>query len=85
LLGGYLFEAVATAGTLTPAVAAQAQIELTWVLKQIARVLAKLPSAFANARHILRSVTGFERLQKAGQRFQVVDMQVIAHSFDTAT
>lgn len=80
--GGYLVEAVLTAGTMTPAVAAQAQIELTWVLKQIARALSRLPSVYANTRHILASVTGFKGLEQTRARFQLDEVEKIARSID---
>jgi hypothetical protein len=83
--GGYLVEAVVTAGTMTPAVAAQAQIELTWVLKQIARALSKLPGLYSNARHVLQSVTGFEGLEHMRERFQIAEVQKIEQSLDTVT
>jgi uncharacterized protein YukE len=82
---GYLVEAVLTAGTVTPAVAAQAQLELTWVLKEVARALSKLPGVYLNARHILQSVTGFERLERVRERFQAADVEKIARSLDATT
>jgi hypothetical protein len=83
-LGGYVVEAVLTAGTMTPAVAAQAQLELTWVLKQIARALSKLPALYANARHILQSVTGFKGLDQMRERFQLAEVTKIEQSVDAA-
>ncbi|HKT04931.1 MAG TPA: hypothetical protein VJT31_35905 [Rugosimonospora sp.] len=82
--GGYLVEAIITAGTMTPAVAAQAQLELTWVLKQIARALSKLPAVYSNARHILQSVTGFKGLDQMRERFQIAEVQKIERSLDSA-
>jgi hypothetical protein len=83
-LGGYVAEAVLTAGTMTPAVAAQAQLELTWVLKQIARALSKLPSLYANTRRILESVTGFKGLDQMRERFQIGEVAKIEQSLDSA-
>ncbi len=83
-MGGYLVEAVLTAGTMTPAVAVQAQIELTWVLKQIARALERLPSIYANTRHILQSVTGFKGLNQMNAHFQLDEIEEISRSIDSA-
>jgi hypothetical protein len=83
--GGYLVESVLTAGTLTPAVAAQAQVELTWVIKQVAVAMERLGSIYANARHILASVTGFKHLQQAPAQFQPEEIESIEHTIDTAT
>ncbi len=82
-LGGYLVEAVLTAGTMAPAVAAQAQIELTWVLKQIARALERLPTVYSNTKHILESMTGFKGLGHLGARFQISEVQAISRSIDS--
>jgi hypothetical protein len=83
-LGGYLVEAVVTAGTMTPAVAAQAQVEMTWVLKQIARALGRLQSVYTNTRHVLASVTGFKTLGQGTARFRIADAEQIARSIDPA-
>jgi hypothetical protein len=83
--GGYLVESVLTAGTLTPAVAAQAQVELTWVIKQVAVAMERLGSIYANARHILASVTGFKHLQQAPAQFQPEEIETIEHTIDTVT
>src|SRR5262249_54454757 len=68
--GGYLVEAVLTVGTMTPAVAAQAQFELTWVLKQVAVALSRLQSIYTNTRHVLASIAGFKGLDQMQARFQ---------------
>ena len=81
-LGGYVVEAVVTAGTMAPAVAAQAQIELTWVLKQIARALERLPTIYSNTKHILESVTGFKGLNNLGAHFEINEIQEITRSID---
>ena len=80
--GGYVVEAVLSAGTMTPAVAAQAQIELTWVLKQIAKALGRLESIYVNVRHILQSVTGFKGLDHVRQRFRPEELAAIARAID---
>ncbi len=84
-LGGYFVETVLTAGTVTPAVAAQAQLELTWVLKQIARALSRLPGIYSNTRHILQSVTGFKGLDQMRERFQIAEVERIGRSLDAAS
>jgi uncharacterized protein YukE len=81
--GGYLVEAVLTVGTMTPAVAAQAQVELTWVLKQIAVVLSRLQSIYTNTRHVLDSVAGFKGLDQMRARFQLDVIEGIEQSIDT--
>jgi uncharacterized protein YukE len=81
-LAGYLVEAVLTAGTLTPAVAAQAQVELTWVLKQVALALARLQSVYTNTRHVLASVSGFRGLAQMRARFQVGAAHALEASID---
>lgn len=81
--GGYLVEAVLTVGTMTPAVAAQAQVELTWVLKQIAVVLSRLQSIYTNTRHVLASVAGFKGLDEMRTRFQLDVVEGIERSLDT--
>ena len=83
--GGYLVESVITAGTLTPAVAAQAQVELTWVIKQVAVAMERLGSIYANARHILQSVTGFEQLQQAPAQFRPAEVETVEHTIDSIT
>ena len=84
-LGGYLVESVLTAGTLTPAVAAQAQLELTWVLKQIALTLARLQSVYANTRHVLESVAGFRGLAQMRARFQLSAVRALEQTIDAST
>jgi malonyl CoA-acyl carrier protein transacylase len=81
--GGYLVESVLTAGTLTPAVAAQAQVELTWVIKQVAVALERLGTIYSNARHILQSVIGFKDLQQAPSQFQPGAIETIEQTIDT--
>src|SRR5204863_353452 len=83
-LGGYLVESVLTAGTLTPAVAAQAQLELTWVLKQIALTLARLQSVYANTRHVLESVAGFRGLAQMRARFQLSAVRALEQTIDAS-
>jgi hypothetical protein len=82
-LGGYVVEAVLTAGTMTPAVAAQAQVELTWVLKQVARVLGRLQAIYANTRRVLQSVTGFKGLGHMPAHFQIDEVEEIARTIDS--
>jgi hypothetical protein len=82
-LGGYVVEAVVTAGTMAPAVAAQAQLEVVWVLKQIARALDKLPGAYVNARHVLQSVHGFKGLAQMREHFQIDEVRTIERSLDS--
>jgi uncharacterized protein YukE len=82
-LAGYLVEAVLTAGTLTPAVAAQAQVELTWVIKQVALALARLQSVYANTRHVLASVAGFRGLAQMRARFQLGAVRALEASIDS--
>jgi hypothetical protein len=81
--GGYLVEAVLTVGAMTPAVAAQAQVELTWVLKQIAVVLSRLQSIYTNTRHVMASVAGFKGLEQMRARFQLDVVENIERSIDT--
>jgi hypothetical protein len=81
--GGYLVEAVLTVGAMTPAVAAQAQVELTWVLKQIAVVLSRLQSIYTNTRHVMASVAGFKGLDQMRARFQIEVVENIERSIDT--
>ncbi len=83
-LGGYLVEAVLTAGTMTPAVAAQAQLELTWVLKRVALALGRLQSVYANTKHILDGVSGLKGLQQMRARFQLQAAQRLESSIDAA-
>jgi uncharacterized protein YukE len=82
-LAGYLVEAVLTAGTLTPAVAAQAQVELTWVLKQIALALARLQSVYANTRHVLATLAGFKDLAQMRARFQLGTVEALERTIDS--
>jgi hypothetical protein len=81
--GGYLVEAVLTVGTMTPAVAAQAQVELTWVVKQIALVLSRLQSIYTNTRDVMASVAGFKGLEQMRARFQLDVVENIERSIDT--
>ena len=69
-LGGFLVEEVLSVGTMTPAVAAQAQVELTWVLKQIAMAAGRLQGIYANTKHVLDSVSGFKGLTHMRDCFQ---------------
>ena len=70
-LGGFLVEEVLSVGTMTPAVAAQAQVEITWVLKQIAMAAGRLQGLYANTKHVLDSVSGFKGLTHMRDCFQV--------------
>ena len=70
-LGGFLVEEVLSVGTMTPAVAAQAQVEITWVLKQIAMAAGRLQGIYANTRHVLDSVSGFKGLTHMHSCFQI--------------
>lgn len=70
-LGGFLVEEVLSVGTMTPAVAAQAQVEITWVLKQIAMAAGRLQGIYANTKHVLDSVTGFRGLAHMRDCFQI--------------
>jgi hypothetical protein len=79
-LGGFLVESVLTVGTLTPAVAAQAQLELSWVIKQVAMALARLGGIYTNARHILQSVTGFTDLIRTSPHFQPGEIESIGRT-----
>jgi hypothetical protein len=81
--GGYLVEAVLTVGTMTPAVAAQAQFELTWVLKQVAVALSRLQSIYTNTRHVLASVAGFKGLDQMRARFEIEIVEGIERSVDS--
>jgi WXG100 family type VII secretion target len=69
-LGGFLVEEVMSVGTMTPAVAAQAQVEITWVLKQIAMAAGRLQGIYANTKHVLDSVSGFKGLAHMRECFQ---------------
>jgi len=69
--GGFLVEEVLSVGTMTPAVAAQAQVELTWVLKQTAMAAGRLQGIYANTKHVLDSVSGFKGLGHMRDCFQV--------------
>ncbi|NUR30259.1 MAG: hypothetical protein HOV83_31145 [Catenulispora sp.] len=68
--GGFLVEEVLSVGTMTPAVAAQAQVELTWVLKQIAMAAGRLQGIYANTKHVLDSVNRFQGLGHMRDCFQ---------------
>ena len=83
-LGGFLVEEVMSVGTMTPAVAAQAQVEITWVLKQIAMAAGRLQSMYANTKHVLDSVSGFKGLTHMRECFQVEVVQRIEKLVDTA-
>jgi WXG100 family type VII secretion target len=82
-LGGFLVEEVMSVGTMTPAVAAQAQVELTWVLKQIAMAAGRLQGIYANTRHVLDSVSGFKGLSHMPDCFQADVVQRIERLVDT--
>lgn len=69
-LGGFLVEAVISVGTMTPAVAAQAQVEITWVLKQVAMAAGRLQGIYANTKHVLDSVSGFKGLSHMRDCFE---------------
>ena len=69
-LGGFLVEEVLSVGAMTPAVAAQAQVEITWVLKQIAMAAGRLQGIYANTKHVLDSVSGFKGLTHMRDCFQ---------------
>ncbi|ACU76827.1 hypothetical protein Caci_8004 [Catenulispora acidiphila DSM 44928] len=82
-LGGFLVEEVMSVGTMTPAVAAQAQVELTWVLKQIAMAAGRLQGIYANTRHVLDSVSGFKGLTHMHNCFEADVVQRIERLVDT--
>jgi WXG100 family type VII secretion target len=82
-LGGFLVEEVLSVGTMTPAVAAQAQVEITWVLKQIAMAAGRLQGIYANTRHVLDSVSGFKGLTHMHSCFQAEVVQRIERLVDT--
>jgi WXG100 family type VII secretion target len=82
-LGGFLVEEVLSVGTMTPAVAAQAQVEITWVLKQIAMAAGRLQGIYANTRHVLDSVSGFKGLTHMHNCFQAEVVQRIERLVDT--
>ncbi|MEY9905545.1 WXG100 family type VII secretion target [Catenulispora sp. MAP12-49] len=82
-LGGFLVEEVMSVGTMTPAVAAQAQVEITWVLKQIAMAAGRLQGIYANTRHVLDSVSGFKGLQHMHSCFQADVVQRIERLVDS--
>ena len=82
-LGGFLVEEVLSAGTMTPAVAAQAQVEITWVLKQIAMAAGRLQGIYANTRHVLDSVSGFKGLTRMHACFQADVVQRIERLVDS--
>jgi WXG100 family type VII secretion target len=82
-LGGFLVEEVLSVGTMTPAVAAQAQVELTWVLKQIAMAAGRLQGIYANTRHVLDSVSGFKGLTHMHNCFQTEVVQRIERLVDS--
>ena len=83
-LGGFLVEEVVSVGTMTPAVAAQAQVELTWVLKQIAMAAGRLQGIYANTKHVLDSVSGFKGLSHMRVCFQTEVVQSIERLVDAA-
>jgi WXG100 family type VII secretion target len=83
-LGGFLVEEVLSVGAMTPAVAAQAQVEITWVLKQIAMAAGRLQGIYANTRHVLDSVSGFKGLNHMRECFQVDVVQTIERLIDAA-
>lgn len=82
-LGGFLVEEVLSVGTMTPAVAAQAQVEITWVLKQIAMAAGRLQGIYANTRHVLDSVSGFKGLTHMHNCFQADVVQRIERLVDS--
>jgi hypothetical protein len=69
---------------MTPAVAAQAQVELTWVLKQIAMAAGRLQGIYANTKHVLDSVSGFKGLSHMRVCFQTEVVQSIERLVDAA-
>jgi uncharacterized protein YukE len=81
--GGYLVETVLTVGTMTPAVAAQAQVELTWVLKQVALALSRLQAIYSDTRRVLASVAGFKGLDQMRARFEIEIVEGIERSIDS--
>ena len=83
-LGGFLVEEVISVGTMTPAVAAQAQVEITWVLKQIAMAAGRLQGIYANTKHVLDSVSGFKGLSHMRECFQTEVVQSIERLVDAA-
>jgi uncharacterized protein YukE len=82
-LGGFLVEEVMSVGTMTPAVAAQAQVEITWVLKQIAMAAGRLQGIYANTRHVLDSVSGFKGMTHMHDCFQADVVQRIERLVDS--
>ncbi|WP_230420061.1 WXG100 family type VII secretion target [Catenulispora pinistramenti] len=82
-LGGFLVEEVMSVGTMTPAVAAQAQVEITWVLKQIAMAAGRLQGIYANTRHVLDSVSGFKGLTHMHSCFQIDQVKRIERLVDS--
>jgi uncharacterized protein YukE len=83
-LGGFLVEEVLSIGAMTPAVAAQAQIEITWVLKQIAMAAGRLQGIYANTKHVLDSVSGFKGLTHMRDCFQTDVVRKIETMMDSA-
>jgi WXG100 family type VII secretion target len=81
-LGGFVVEEVLSVGTMTPAVAAQAQVEITWVLKQIAMAAGRLQGIYANTRHVLDSVSGFKGLTHMHSCFQIENVKRIERLVD---
>jgi hypothetical protein len=63
-VGGYVVEAVLTAGMLTPVVACQAEAEIAVVSAKIARIAAKLDLLYADLRRVLLAVRGFRRVDE---------------------
>jgi uncharacterized protein YukE len=61
-LGGLLVAELMTAGTVTPAAAAQVQVELAYVAKKIATVGGKLSALYSDIIKVLDAVHGFKRL-----------------------
>lgn len=62
-LGGLLMAEFATAGTVTPVAAAQAQVELAYVAKKIAFLGGKLNALRSDITKILDAVHGFKRIE----------------------
>jgi len=81
--GGFLVEEVLSVGTMTPAVAAQAQVEITWVLKQIAMAAGRLQGIYANTKHVLDSVSGFRGLTHMRDCFQIEEVRRIERLVDS--
>jgi hypothetical protein len=66
-LGGLLVAEFATAGTVTPVAAAQAQLELTYVAKKIASLASKLHLLYSDISKVLTAFRGLKGIE--GMRF----------------